>query len=183
MSINDTNINMQLLDQCKNGEVKAQFMLYKQYSKAMYNIAIRFLNNKMDAEDILQESFVTAFEKLSDLSSYNAFGSWLKRIVINNCITHLRQNKFEFDDIENYTAIGSTDDDDTEISPDPALVHTAIKELPAGGRAILVLHALEGYKHREIAMMLGVSESTSKTQYKRALDLLYKQLKGKVYVS
>jgi len=63
MSIGEININRQILERCKNGEVKAQFMLYKQYSKAMYNIAIRLLNNKMDAEDILQESFVTAFEK------------------------------------------------------------------------------------------------------------------------
>ena len=72
----------------------------------MYNIAIRFLNNKMDAEDILQESFVTAFEKLNELSNYNAFGSWLKRIVINNCITHIRRSKVEFDDIENYAVSG-----------------------------------------------------------------------------
>jgi RNA polymerase sigma-70 factor (ECF subfamily) len=77
MSMDDLNINVQILERCKNGEVKAQFLLYKQYSKAMYNIAIRFLNNKMDAEDILQESFVTAFEKLGELSSHNALGSWL----------------------------------------------------------------------------------------------------------
>ena len=182
MSTDDININRQLLEQCKNGEVKAQFMLYKQYSKAMYNIAIRFLNNKMDAEDILQESFVTAFEKLNDLTNHNAFGSWLKRIVINNCITHMRCNKFEFDDIENYTSLEDQYDPDTELNIDPVRVHAAIKELPAGGRTILVLHALEGFKHREIAEMLGVSESTSKTQYKRALDLLFKQLKEKIYV-
>ena len=66
MSMDELNINSQILARCRNGEVKAQFILYKQYSKAMYNIAIRFLNNKMDAEDILQESFVTAFEKLDD---------------------------------------------------------------------------------------------------------------------
>lgn len=180
--MDDININRQILEQCKNGEVKAQFILYKQYSKAMYNIAIRFLNNKMDAEDILQESFVTAFEKINDLSSYNAFGSWLKRIVINNCITHLRRNKFEFDDIENYASVESPDDE-AELTIDPALVHAAIKDLPSGGRTILVLHALEGYKHREIAEMLNLSESTSKSQYRRALDLLFIQLKEKINVS
>lgn len=183
MSTDDVNINRQILERCKNGEVKAQFMLYKQYSKAMYNIAIRFLNNKMDAEDILQESFLTAFEKLPELTKDNAFGSWLKRIVINNCITHLRHNKFEFADLEDHTSLEYTDDGDPELNIDPALVHTAIKELPAGGRTILVLHALEGYKHREIADMLNVSESTSKSQYKRALDLLFINLKKKIYVS
>ena len=183
MSMNDININRQIIDRCKNGEVKAQFILYKQYSKAMYNIAMRFLNNKMDAEDILQESFVTAFEKLGDLTDPNAFGSWLKRIVINNCITHLRKNKFVFDDIDEYNSSDYAEDDDTELSIDPGLVHDAIKNLPAGGRTILVLHSLEGYKHREIAKMLGVSESTSKSQYKRALDLLFINLKQKIYVS
>ena len=149
----------------------------------MYNIAIRFLNNKMDAEDILQESFVTAFEKLPELANYNAFGSWLKRIVINNCITYVRKNKFEFDNIEDYDSADYPDDTDEEFSIDPALVHDVIKTLPPGGRSIVILHALEGYKHRQIAEMLAISESTSKTQYKRALDILFKNLKQKIYVS
>jgi len=181
--MDELNINGQIIDRCKNGEVKAQFLLYKQYSKAMYNIAIRFMNNKMDAEDILQESFVTAFEKLNELANNNAFGSWLKRIVINNCITHIRKNKYEFDDIEDYTSVTDPEEGEAELNIDPSLVHDAIKELPPGGRTILVLHALEGYKHREIAEMLNVSESTSKSQYRRALDLLFIQLKKKIYVS
>lgn len=180
--MDDLNINGQLLERCRKGEVKAQFMLYKQYSKAMYNIAIRFLNNKMDAEDILQESFVSAFEKLNELSSDNAFGSWLKKIVINNCITHIRRNRFEFVDINDYGSFADEDEDD-DLNIDPAVVHNAIKDLPAGGRAILVLHSLEGYKHREIAEMLGISESTSKSQYKRALEILFINLKQKYYVS
>jgi RNA polymerase sigma-70 factor (ECF subfamily) len=182
MSMDDLNINGQLLQRCRKGEVKAQFMLYKQYSKAMYNIAIRFLNNKMDAEDILQESFVSAFEKLSELTSDNAFGSWLKRIVINNCITHIRRNRFELVDLNDHGPFAEEDEED-DLIIDPAVVHNAIKDLPAGGRAILVLHALEGYKHREIAEMLGISESTSKTQYKRSLEILYVNLKQKLYVS
>jgi RNA polymerase sigma factor (sigma-70 family) len=181
--MDDININEQLIERCKKGEVKAQFMLYKQYSKAMYNIAIRFLNNKMDAEDILQESFVTAFEKLSELTNTNAFGSWLKRIVINNCISHIRKNKLEFDDINSSVSTGYVDDSDEEFTIDPALVHEAVKALPPGGRSIVALHALEGYKHREIAEILGISESTSKTQYKRALDILFKNLKQKIYAN
>ena len=149
----------------------------------MYNIAIRFLNNKMDAEDILQESFVTAFEKLSELSVYNAFGSWLKRIVINNCISHIRKSRIKFDDIDNYAGVDYSDDREPDLRIDPFLVHSAIKELPPQGRTVLVLHALEEYKHREISEMLGISESTSKSQYKRALDLMFIQLKGRIYVS
>jgi RNA polymerase sigma factor (sigma-70 family) len=183
MNSGEININKEILGRCKNGEVKAQFILYKQYSKAMYNIAIRILNNKMDAEDILQESFVTAFEKLGELSNFNAFGSWLKRIVINNCISHIRKGRIEFDDIDNYTSAIYSDDADPDLSIDPLLVHFAIRELPTQGRAVLVLHALEGYKHKEISEMLGISESTSKSQYKRALNLLFIQLKGRIYVS
>jgi RNA polymerase sigma-70 factor (ECF subfamily) len=149
----------------------------------MYNIAIRFLNNKMDVEDILQESFVTAFEKLYELSDYNAFGSWLKRIVINNCISHIRKSRIEFGDIDNYTGVDYSDDREPDLRIDPFLVHSAIKELPQQGRTVLVLHALEGYKHREISEMLGISESTSKSQYKRALNLMFIQLKGRIYVS
>ena len=183
MSMDDLNTDRHILDRCRDGEVKAQFMLYKQYSKAMYNIAIRFLNNKMDAEDILQESFVTAFEKLDNLDSDDAFGSWLKRIVINNCISHIRRNRFEFEDLEDHSPADYPEENEAELNIDPALVHNAIRDLPHGGRTILVLHALEGYKHREIAGMLGVSESTSKSQYKRALDLLFISLKQKIYVS
>ena len=182
MNSDELNINSQIIAQCRNGEVKAQFILYKHYSKAMYNIAIRFLNNKMDAEDILQESFVSAFEKLGDLSSDNAFGSWLKRIVINNCISRIKKNTIVFDDIEDCHSIADCDDNEnTEI--DPVLIHNAIRQLPAGGRTILALHVLEGYNHREIAEMLGISESTSKSQYKRALELLSVKLKEKIYVS
>lgn len=183
MSVNEININSEIINRCKQGDVKAQFILYKQYSKSMYNIAIRILNNKMDAEDILQESFVTVFDKLVELTHHNAFGSWLKKIVINNCITHLRKRKFGFEDIENYASLEDKDDAEEELQVDPAVVHNAIKELPPGSRTILVLHALEGYKHREIAVMLSVSESTCRTQYKRALDLLQRQLNQKIYVS
>jgi RNA polymerase sigma factor (sigma-70 family) len=176
--MDDLNINRQLLERCRQGEVRAQFMLYKQYSKAMYNIAIRFLNNKVDAEDILQESFVSAFENLSELTSDNAFGNWLKRIVINNCITQLRRKRFEFIDIDDHGSFADVDEEDN-LTIDPAVVHNAIKELPVGGRTILVLHALEGYKHREIAEMLGISKS----QYQRSLEILFINLKQKIYVS
>jgi len=180
---NDNSYNDgQILARCRNGEVKAQIILYRQFSKAMYNIAMRFLNNKMDAEDILQESFVSAFNKLGDLSCDNAFGSWLKRIVINNCITHMKGKRIEYADIDDYHHYADESENDP-LDIDPELIHNAIKQLPDGGRTILVLHSLEGYKHREIAEMLGISESTSKSQYRRALDLLSVNLKNKIYVN
>jgi RNA polymerase sigma factor (sigma-70 family) len=173
------NINERLIEKCLQGDIKAQFRLYKQYSKAMYNIAVRFLNNKMDAEDILQESFVTAFHRLGELQNRDAFGSWLKRIVINKCISLQRKNKIQFEEIDEYRH-GEEDAPDQGLPRvDPALVHQAIRELPPKGRTVLVLRAMEGYSHKEIAETLGVTVSTSKTQYSRALVLLNGKLKGK----
>lgn len=172
-----------IIEKCIKGDIKAQFRLYKMYSKAMYNIAIRILNNKMDTEDILQETFITAFSRLDELHNEKALGSWLKRIVINNCISHIRSQKVDFEDIDDYK-IGKEDDNyELDDSIDPTLIHKAIKELPDGCRTVLVLYALENYKHREIAEMLEISESTSKTQYRRALILLNEKLKHKIYVN
>jgi len=176
------HISRRLIEKCLDGDIKAQFQLYKQYSQAMYNIALRFLNNKMDAEDILQESFVTAFSRLDELHNKGAFGSWLKRIVINNCISLQRKRKIPFEEIDEYRHGQEDDSEEGLFQLDPALVHQAIKELPAKGRAVLVLRALEGYSHKEVAEALGVTVSTSKTQYSRALDLLNGKLKGKIHV-
>lgn len=178
------DIKRQVIERCLQGDIKAQFQLYKQYSKAMYNIAIRFLDNKMDAEDILQESFCTAFIRLNELEQHAAFGGWLKRIVINNCISLQRKRKIRFEEFEADHPGHSADGPEEEfplIFLEPALVHQAIKKLPAGGRTILIMHALEGYKHKEIAEALNISESTSKTQFSRALSLLRKELKGKAH--
>ncbi|HCC72034.1 MAG TPA: hypothetical protein DEQ09_12925 [Bacteroidales bacterium] len=180
---NTVNNTGRIIKQCTEGDIKAQFILYKMYSKAMYNIAIRILNNKMDTEDILQESFITAFGRLGELNSEKALGSWLKRIVINNCISHIRSNRINFEDIEDYKFESGDDYYEIDDSVDPTIIHKAIKELPDGCRTVLVLHSLENYKHREIAEMLEISESTSKTQYRRALILLNKKLKHKIYVN
>ena len=149
----------------------------------MYNIAIRFLNNKMDAEDILQESFITAFNRLEELQNKDVFGSWLKRIVINNCISLQRKRKIAFEEIDEQRHGEIEEMAEGRPEVDSALVHQAIRELPSKGRTVLVLRALEGYSHKEIAETLDISVSTSKTQYSRALSLLNKKLKGKVDVN
>lgn len=177
------HINRRLVEKCLDGDIKAQYQLYKKYSKAMYNIAIRFVNNKMDAEDILQESFITAFSRLGDLQNKDLFGSWLKRIVINNCISLQRKHKVAFEEMDEQRHGEVPETDDRMVAVDPSLVHEAIKDLPQKGRTVLVLRALEGYSHKEIAEALGISVSTSKTQYHRALSLLNIKLRGTVNVN
>jgi len=171
------NINNRLLEKCLEGDIKAQYQLYKQYSRAMYNIAIRILNNKMDAEDMLQESFVTAFSRLAELKNRNVFGSWLKRIVINKCISLQRKRKVAFEEIDESRHGEPEILDEGLPEVNPLLVHRAIKELPEKGRVVLVMRALEGSSHKEIAESLDISVSTSKTQYSRALSLLNRKLR------
>ena len=164
------DIHIQLVKRCKKGDAKAQYTLYKSYVDAMYNTAMRLMKNQMDAEDIIQESFIQAFSKISSFRGESSFGAWLKRIVVNNCLSELRKNKIYFEDTENIPETGT--DHEIEETVDPEWVNNAIKALPDGARTIFTLHAMEGFKHKEIAKMLKISESTSKTQYLRAKLLL-----------
>ena len=152
--MDDLNTDKHILDRCRDGEVKAQFMLYKQYSKAMYNIAIRFLNNKMDAEDILQESFVTAFEKLDNLDSDDAFGSWLKRIVINNCISHIRRNRFEFEDLEDHFPADYPEENEAELNIDPAWYIMPSGTFPMAGEQFLCFTHLKAISTARLQVCL-----------------------------
>jgi len=161
-----------LIGLCKRGDAKAQYQLYKLYSKAMYNVAIRMTGEKESAEDILQDSFVKAFSEIHKLNNENAFGGWLKRIVINRCIDEIRKRKYTLKDMEILTEQHVEIAEEVDEAVDPEMVHQLIKKLPDGAREILVLHALEGMKHAEIAEKLQISESTSKTQFFRAKQIL-----------
>jgi len=137
----------------------------------MYNICYRMMNNKEEAEDILQESFTEAFMKLDSFRYESAFGVWLKRIVINKCINSLKRKKAELILTDNLP-----DTDDTVNGEDNLDTRTlkvrdvqkAMEKLPQGYRVIFSLYLIEGYDHSEISQIMGVSESTSKSQYSRA---------------
>jgi RNA polymerase sigma-70 factor (ECF subfamily) len=169
------DIHHELIERCKKGDVKAQYSIFKKYSQAMYNISIRFMGNSMDAEDVLQEAFVQAFQKLNTFRGESSFGNWLKRIVINRCISQLRKKKIQFEELDEST-LAIEGEAEIEEKMDPERVHKAIKELPEGARTIINLFALEGFKHQEIARILNITESTSKTQYFRAKQLIAKKL-------
>jgi RNA polymerase sigma-70 factor (ECF subfamily) len=99
------NLHQDLLDGCKTGDQKAQFKIYKLYYKAMYNTSLRIVNNTMEAEDIMQEAFLSAFEKIDTYSGTVSFGAWLKRIVINRSLDALSRRKAIFEDIELHVGI------------------------------------------------------------------------------
>jgi len=173
-------LHKDLIDRCKVGDIKAQYRLYKLFSKSLYNVAMRFMNNKMDADEVVQDTFIIAFKKMNDFEGKGAFGQWLKRIAINNCISLLRKRRIHFDDFDQISH-ASYPVEEVDDSLDPGIVHKAIRELPDKARTILNLYALEGYKHREISEILGISESTSKTQYKRAKQILLDKLKNVIH--
>jgi len=169
-----------LVRQCRKGNVKAQYKLYRLYAKGMFNVAVRMVGDSQAAEDILQEAFIKVFKGLDKLKNDAAFGGWLKRIVINLCIDYSRKERFvfiEIDDLKSNDLVVEEIDEDM----DTALVHKLIKKLPEGARQILVMRALEGYKHAEIGEELGISESTAKTQFFRARHLLAKMIKEEWY--
>ena len=147
----------------------------------MYNLCLRMVSNKSEAEDLLQEAFVKMFRELPSFRFQSTLGAWLRRIVVNQCLNHIRKQKpvfveFEDKDLADATAPEFSFDD---ITADE--IHQAIIRLPEGARVVCVLHLLEGYRHSDIAEMLGISESTSKSQYRRAVSLLQESLMKTVY--
>jgi len=135
------------------------------------------MNNREDAEDMLQEAFVQAFQKLETFRNESSFGTWLKTITVHTCINALNKRKLEmrfFDDMNRF--------DSAEEEPEEALFTTdhvisAMNQLPEGGRIVFSLYLLEGYDHGEIAQILNITESTSKTQYMRAKRRVYEIMK------
>jgi RNA polymerase sigma factor (sigma-70 family) len=165
-------IHAPLIEECKQGNSRAQFRLYNQYSKAMYNLAYRILNNREDAEDILQETFVECFRNLGSFRFESTFGAWLKKILINKCINQIKKKKVDLTLYE--TVPSDIYEEEEETTYDTGKIFKGIELLPDGYRIILTLYLLEGYDHSEISQILGISESTSKSQYSRAKDKLRK---------
>lgn len=147
----------------------------------MFNICTRMTGTRSDAEDILQEAFIIAFQKLHQLKEDHQFGGWLRKIVMTECIRFAKQTFYWNDWQEQYDELSDdTDDEDWWQLVSPELIQQEIKLLPDGCRQIFNLYALEDYSHKEIAGLLGISDSTSKSQYQRARQLLKERLTKKV---
>jgi len=166
-----------IVEACQQGERKAQFELYRLYSRAMYNICLRMVRHEMDAEDLLQRSFMDVFQHLDSFKFQSSIGAWIKRIVVNNCINHLKKNRLQIEELKIYH--GEQVEEEAELSNyefDVDQVKGALKDLPDGYRVVFSLYLLEGYDHKEIAEIMGISEATSKSQYSRAKKKLKEML-------
>jgi RNA polymerase sigma-70 factor (ECF subfamily) len=171
------DIHQPVVERCRSGDRKAQYELYKLYAKAMLNVAYRITNNQAEAEDVLQEAFLSAFRHIHAYKGDATFGSWLKRIVVHQALGVVRKRKVRFDEIGERDYADDSRTDDRETAWEVDRVRKAIALLPDGYRVVLSLYLLEGYDHQEIADILGITESTSKSQYSRARQKLLQLLK------
>ncbi|HMB63634.1 MAG TPA: RNA polymerase sigma factor [Eudoraea sp.] len=159
-----------LVEKSKSGDRSSQYQLYMLYVDAMYNIGMRMLGAKEDAEDIVQDSFVEAFKNLEGFKYESTFGAWLKRIVINRCINHLKIKRIPLAplDVHEFHLTENESDHEHCDRVEIIKVKRAIEKLPAGYKQIINLYLIEGYDHNEIGQILEISTSTSKSQYHRA---------------
>lgn len=168
MKTNILYTHKDLIEKSKSGDRVSQYQLYKLYVDAMYNVSMRILNIKEDAEDIIQDSFVDAFKNLNSFRYESTFGSWLKRIVVNKSINHLKAKKIPVIPLDHHEYHISEEINKSNITPDIKKIKQGIAALPDGYKQIIVLYLIEGYDHKEISEILGITNSTSKSQYHRA---------------
>lgn len=157
-----------LVEKCKTGHNSSQYQLYSLYVDAMYNIGMRMLGNKEDAEDIVQESFIDAFKNLASFKYDSTFGAWLKRIVINKSINYLKKKRIAEVPMDAHEFHLAEENEEKAEAVDIKKVKKGIAALPAGYKQIINLYLLEGFDHIEIGEILDISTSTSKSQYHRA---------------
>lgn len=173
-------INLEeIIEQCKQQKRTAQIALYNHYGALLLGICTRYIEDKSEAEDILQEAFLKILKNIKEYSGKGHFENWMKRIVINTAITYYHKHKKHYfhDDI----ADTSEDNFQFNLTPDAEYsvkeLHELLNRMPEGYRIVFNLFAIEGYKHKEIAEQLNIDESTSKTQYLRAKNWLIKEMK------
>ena len=173
---------IELVEQCKANDRKAQMQLYKQYCDGMFCVAMRFLKNPDDAEDVLQESFIKAFQRIDQFKGEVTFGAWLKKIVVHGSIDFLKSKKQQTVELnEGYLHISDDGDWNVESEMDIDEVKKAIEQLSEKYRYVVQLFLMEGYDHSEISEILNISETASRTRLLRGKAQLKEMLKDMAY--
>lgn len=156
-----------IVEACKQGSAIAQQELYRKYAEAMFNTCLRIVGNRQDAEDVLQVAFTKVFLSIKTYRGEATIGAWIKKIVVNLSLNHLKKNRIYFEEVKD-----QKDDfveplvEEEQLSVEK--IKRAMNELPDGYRLVFSLYLLEGYDHKEIASILKISEATSKSQFSRA---------------
>lgn len=170
-----------LIDACLANDRKAQIEIYNRYAKSMFNVSIRMVKDKMMAEDIIQEAFISAFKGLKKFRREVSFYSWLRKIVINKSLDEIRRRKIEFTELNEEIIGEETNGEEDKTSKQEMLnrIKNELFNLPDGYRIILSLYYLEGFDHEEISHILNISSSTSRSQLTRAKRIISKRLATK----
>lgn len=170
--------DLQIIEGCAKHDRRAQQLLYDKYSRFLLGICMRYADDKAEAQDILQDSFLKIYLNIKDFSGTGSFTGWLRKIAVNTAITHYHKNfKYRYHvDIEEYMTIETGTESFEESLFSSEELYMVLNELPAGYRMVFNLYAIEGYKHREIADMLGIDTNTSKSQFSRAKAVLRQKL-------
>ncbi|MFA7379627.1 MAG: RNA polymerase sigma factor [Bacteroidia bacterium] len=166
----------EIIEGCLRGDASAQSKLYHKFAPKMLGVCYRYMQTIYEAEDVLQEAFIKVFKHIETFQNNNSIEFWIRRIVVNTALNHIKQNKKfkEESDVDNVEDEGYTDE--VHMKFDTEEVINAIKSLPEGYRAIFNLYAIEGFSHKEIAEQLGIAEATSRSQYFRAKTILQNKL-------
>lgn len=170
----------QIIAGCVEQKREAKKHLYEKYARKMYGICLRYCSNTEAAEDLLQEGFIKIFTCIDSFKGNGSFEGWMKRIFINLALENIRKDKkfiLTTDDIMNYAdTIDSSTEEEMYRIPESELI-SMIQELPKGYATVFNLYAIEDLSHKEIAEILNITESTSRSQYGRARLILQDKVK------
>lgn len=167
-----------LVDRCKSGNQEAQRELFNRFSPLMLGVAMRYINDKERAEDVLQDGFIKVFKNIHRFEHRGSLEGWIRRIIVNTALDQIRKNKKTQGDIElDNSVFEIVQKSEVESQLQAEFLMKIVQQLPEGYRVVFNLFAIEGYSHKEIADEMGISESTSKSQYSRARAYLRKVLK------
>lgn len=161
-----------LIEACLGNSPVAQRELYNRYSPKMLSVCYRFAASRQDAEDMLQEGFIKVFSQMYTFQNKGSFEGWVRRIMVHTCINMLKKNKKFTENVDVEKAENTMVNESIPGIMQAKQVVECIRLLPLGYRTVLNLYAIEGYSHREIAEIMDIEESTSRSQYARAKVLL-----------
>ena len=177
--MNTIDNNLNLITECIRGDRNAQKQMYDMYKMKMFTLCMRYMSNKHDAEDMLQEGWVKVFKQLK---TYNAekgsFYGWIRKVFVNTNLEFLRKKRLKYDDIDEYT-VSAQVSYEMDVFEQMSLQEMVaiLQDLPAGYRSVFNLYVIEGYTHKEIGEILNISPNTSKTQLMKAKLLMREKVK------
>lgn len=173
-----------IVEKCKVNDRRAQLMLYRQYCEGMFCVAMRFVKNTDDAEDVVQESFIKAFQKIEQFQGDVTFGAWLKRIVINRSIDFLKSKREKIVPLdESYISLVPDEDWKVDAAYSLKQIKDAITQLPDKYRYVVMMFLIEGFDHKEISEVLHINASNCRTRLLRGKAILKETLKSNTYAT